>query len=252
VGRLRHVDDEERVDFLASVLRHPSPPAEGRLSVRERRLLTMLCLSLWDREKRFASLDEALVRLWEHGAIRGEIAQLVEYLGEQATQVTLDGGLGPDVSLRVHERYTRTEVLAALGESTIAAPKPSREGVYFARSIPADVLFVTLQKTLDRFSPTTMYHDYAVSPTRFHWESQSTTAAASPTGQRYIHHRAHGPDVLLFVRETQDSPSGGRMPFLFLGKAEYAGHRGERPMQIVWQLAHAMPADFFQAARAVA
>jgi hypothetical protein len=37
-----------------------------------------------------------------------------------------------------------------------------------------------------------------VGPALFHWESQSTTTAASPTGQRYIHHEARGSRVLLY------------------------------------------------------
>jgi sulfur-oxidizing protein SoxA len=37
-----------------------------------------------------------------------------------------------------------------------------------------DLLFVTLKKTDAGFSPSTMYKDYAMSPSRFHWESQNT------------------------------------------------------------------------------
>ena len=36
-------------------------------------------------------------------------------------------------------------------------------------------------------------------PSLFHWESQSTTTAASPTGQRTTHHETRGSRVLLFV-----------------------------------------------------
>ena len=37
------------------------------------------------------------------------------------------------------------------------------------------VLFVTLDKSEKTFSPSTRYEDFALSPTRFHWQSQSTT-----------------------------------------------------------------------------
>ena len=47
-----------------------------------------------------------------------------------------------------------------------------------------------------------MYRDYAISHDPFHWESQSTTSAASPTGQRYIHHADLGSRICLFVREA--------------------------------------------------
>jgi hypothetical protein len=97
-----------------------------------------------------------------------------------------------------------------------------------------------------------MYRDYAISRDLFHWESQSTTSAASPTGQRYIHHAERGSRVCLFVRETNEDAQGRTMPFLFLGSATYREHRGDRPMAITWKLDHAIPADFFQVARAAA
>jgi hypothetical protein len=66
----------------------------------------------------------------------------------------------------------------------------------------SDLLFVTLNKSEALFSPSTRYRDLALGPSLFHWESQSTTTAASPTGQRHIHHHeARGSRVLLFVRE---------------------------------------------------
>jgi hypothetical protein len=90
---------------------------------------------------------------------------------------------------------------------------------------------VTLNKSEALFSPSTRYRDLALGPSLFHWESQSTTTAASPTGQRYIHHEARGSRVLLFVREHRRE--GGRAggvtePFRCLGFARYESHEGER------------------------
>ncbi len=62
-----------------------------------------------------------------------------------------------------------------------------------------DLLFITLRKSEALFSPSTRYRDLALGPSLFHWESQSTTtAAASATGQRYIHLLARGSRVLLY------------------------------------------------------
>lgn len=90
-----------------------------------------------------------------------------------------------------------------------------------------------------------LWDDLALGPSLFHWESQSTTTAASRTGQRYIHHEARGSRVLLFVREhrRQDGrPSGNTEPFRCLGFATYEGHEGERPMAIRWRLERQIPA----------
>lgn len=48
-----------------------------------------------------------------------------------------------------------------------------------------------------------MYNDYSINEWLFHWQSQSTTSAESPTGQRYINHKKLGSKVLLFVRENK-------------------------------------------------
>ncbi|MGC5196482.1 DUF3427 domain-containing protein, partial [Aphanothece microscopica] len=81
------------------------------------------------------------------------------------------------------------------------------------------------------------------------WESQSTTTAASPTGQRYIHHEAQGSRVVLFVREHRRE--GGRAggvtePFRCLGFVGYVSHEGERPMAIRWRLERPIPAGWMQ------
>ena len=91
--------------------------------------------------------------------------------------------------------------------------------------------------------PTTRYNDYAISPWEFHWESQSLTLEASPTGQRYIHHIERGSKVLLFVRE-ENKRGEVTLPFLCLGFADYVSHEGERPMAIRWRLHRAIPAAF--------
>jgi hypothetical protein len=65
--------------------------------------------------------------------------------------------------------------------------------------IAADLLFVTLNKSEALFSPSTHYRDLALGPSLFHWESQSTTTAASPSGQRTIHPEARGSRVLLVL-----------------------------------------------------
>ncbi len=114
----------------------------------------------------------------------------------------------------------------------------------------ADVFFVTLNKTEAHFSPTTMYADHAISPTSFQWESQNNTTAASQVGQRYINHRQLGTSVHLFVRESKTADGTlGTPPYLYAGPMTYVSHTGERPMRIIWQLAHALPPTMFAAAK---
>ena len=113
-------------------------------------------------------------------------------------------------------------------------------GVLWHEPSQCDLLFITLRKSEALFSPSTRYRDLALGPSLFHWESQSTTTAASPTGQRYIHHEARGSRVLLFVRE-QRKQGAVTEPFVCLGFARYESHQGERPMAIRWRLERDIP-----------
>ncbi|BCO51642.1 hypothetical protein MINTM003_20830 [Mycobacterium paraintracellulare] len=155
-----------------------------------------------------------------------------------------------DVPLAVHASYSREEILTALGFASLQrTPSTMREGVAWCESANSDAFLITLKKTETDYSPTTMYRDFALSPTLFHWESQSTTSSTSPTGQRYIHHRQRGSHILLFVRESKTNALG-TSPYVFLGPADYVSHEGDRPMAITWRLRQAMPTEVFMASRA--
>lgn len=126
-------------------------------------------------------------------------------------------------------------------------PSTVREGVKWLPEKGIDVFFVTLNKSDKEYSPTTMYNDYSINDVLFHWQSQSTTAANSSTGQRYIHHKEKGTRVLLFVREFKsDRISGGAAAYTYLGTANYVKHEGERPMNITWKLGQPIPAKYLK------
>ncbi|HZJ10674.1 MAG TPA: DUF3427 domain-containing protein, partial [Trueperaceae bacterium] len=115
-----------------------------------------------------------------------------------------------------------------------------------------DVFLVTLRKSERDYSPTTLYNDYAISPELFHWESQSATSQASPTGGRYLAANERRGQVLLFVREAKRGPGGIASPYLFLGPCRLVEAHGDRPIAITWRLERPMPRTFFQRATAAA
>lgn len=118
------------------------------------------------------------------------------------------------------------------------------QNVAYVEHLNVEILFVTLRKSEAEFSPTTMYRDYPINATTFHWESQSTTSLASPTGHRYISNSSR---VLLFVREQQKNEYG-TSPYLNLGRVRHESHRGERPITITWKLDTKVPSDFLTSA----
>lgn len=182
-------------------------------------------------------LQHAVDLLWAHPQ---PLRELAEVLRVELAPRHLQRAALVDVPLQIHARYSRIEILAAVGEGENARTPQWREGVYNAKVVGADLLAVTLDKTNGEFSPTTRYRDYAISPELIHWESQSTTRADSPTGRRYQNHVAMGRSILLFARARQDDRA-----FWFLGPATYVRHEGERPMAVTWRLQTPLSGDLF-------
>ncbi|WP_425491494.1 DUF3427 domain-containing protein [Kineococcus aurantiacus] len=246
VAAVAHVDDSARAETYRRLLRGEQPTG----SVEEA-LARMLTASLVPGSYSEAHLSR-LAGAVDEPAVRDELSQVVDLAFDTARRPTAElAGSLHDVPLAVHARYSRNEIVAALGLiSDKRPPERFREGVLWAPHLETDAFLITLNKSDADFSPTTMYRDYPLTRELFHWESQSTTSVASVTGQRYLHHRENGTHVLLFARPAKTGDLGPE-PFLFLGQADYVSHRGDRPIAITWKLRHEMPMDFFAAATVV-
>ena len=254
VRALAHVDDPDRASAYLKWLSEDAPAydtAEPSLQAFGR----MLFFSLWPDGGGFDSYAAGLDSLRQEPAAREDLLAVVQLSlnGAERVSTPLGGELGLR-PLRVHARYTREELVAALDYVSVEGRKANsfREGVLFSPAANADAFLVTLNKSEAEYSPTTMYQDYAISRELFHWESQSVTAVASPTGQRYLNHRSQGSHVLLFARQHKVTEFGTGAPYLFLGEADYVEHRGERPIAITWRLRTPMPAADFTASSVVA
>lgn len=243
-----HVDDPVRAIAYRRLLSDTKTYSE--LSDRDRRLADMLIFSVWPTGGDFASLREALELLRSEPEACKELIAITDYGFENSRQQTrpLAGSLR-DLPLQLHAHYQREEILAALGVASLQSkPGNFREGVKYIDDLNVDAFFVTLTKSDTGFSPTTMYRDYPISRRLFHWESQSTTTLASRTGQRYVNGTS---TVLLFVRHRKVGEFGP-MPYMFIGPATMADHRGERPIAVTWRLSYEMPAEFFHEAKVAA
>lgn len=246
VARMQHIDDDERVTTYRRWLARKAPPTEDSLGERGVRLGVMLHFDMWGRLGGPKTLDEGFDRLWAHPNVVAEAHEMLGVVADAAQALQLPAADDQVVPLAVHARYTRDEALSALGDASPGRPPTSREGVRWIPAGPTDILFVTLRKSQKRFTPTTMYRDYAISAREFHWESQSTTASTSETGRRYIEHEQLGSRVMLFARESDEQRA-----FLYLGTARYMRHTGDRPMAINWALDWEIPPEFLLEARAV-
>lgn len=189
--------------------------------------------------------DEVLGNLYslaDSPTMLAELLELLRYNYDHIDFIDAPVDLGFACPLDLHCTYTRDQLLVAMDYMT---PSNVREGVKWLPEKKLDVFFVTLNKSDKDYSPTTMYNDYSINETLFHWQSQSTTADTSSTGQRYIHHREQGSKVLLFVREFK-TDMAGTAPYTFLGTANYVKHEGSRPMNVTWKLKQAIPAKYLK------
>jgi hypothetical protein len=184
--------------------------------------------------------EAGLTRLRQHGGARAEFKELCDALLDSVKLHSDENPTLGDYPLFLHRQYTRDEILVGLGLAKLVGAFNTQTGRFWIEALNTEVFFVTLDKSEKTFSPSTRYEDFALSPTRFHWQSQSTTSENSPTGQRYVHQQENGARFLLFVRPKREDA------FLFLGPLHYVSHSGSRPMSIYWDLDYPMPAWFFE------
>ena len=189
----------------------------------------------------FASLDESLSALCSDEKLKDEcLAVLHQVLGSLETEeVPMD--IGIPSALNVHARYTRDEILAAFGENSFDKKSSNREGVVAIKSNNCEILFVTLQKTMKKFSPTTLYHDYAVNEVLFHWQSQNAARPDLGRGLSYVQQKSTGKKIILFVREQISDEYGRVMGFVNLGPVNIESYSGCKPMNITWRLEEPLP-----------
>lgn len=247
MARLAVIDSRRWISFLLELLSRLDDTDFAALSPLEQRMLQMFYVTIWGSVAEDWNSDEVLDNLYalaDSPVLLGELIELLRYQYDRIDFIDAPVDVGFDCPLDLHCTYSRDQLLVALD---FLKPATVREGVKWLSDQKLDVFFVTLNKADKDYSPTTMYNDYSINEWLFHWQSQSTTAAESPTGQRYIHHKETGSKVLLFVREFKaDRITNGAEAYTFLGTANYVKHEGSKPMNITWKLDAPIPAKYLK------
>ena len=163
----------------------------------------------------------------------------------------MPSALPAEVPLALHARYSRAEVIAALGFGDGVKPKVTQGGILWMPEARCDVFFVDLRKAERDYSPTTMYHDYAINRELFHGNHNRakprTNRRCSATSTTRPRDRACCSSFANVKRS-----SSAHKPFSFLGPVSYVDHRSERPVAFTWRLSVPMPEELFEIARSVA
>jgi len=193
----------------------------------------------------FSTLEDAFQKLAQNPSILADLDEILIWASEE----TNISGIVPELPFKcpfeLHAMYGRVNIFASLGETTFERLSSNREGILHMPSNRTYVLLITYQKTEREFSPSTMYADYPISRDLLHWESQSTIAQHTTTGQNLIHHKQHGYTILIFARDITER-NKVTVPFTFLGPSDRVSYESDRPIKMVWRLRYPMPVEMFE------
>jgi len=179
-----HVDDPLRLAAyhrllgLAESASVDADVDDAGLTDAERRLVTGFPFAVMPSKIAPASLAESVALLRAHPAIVQELRELIPLLDEQSDHLTYPLEMGrPEgpplqvpplvsrVPLSVHARHTVDDVLTAFGLLDFDKTAWKQTGVVRDDRTNSDLFFVTLEKSEREYSPSTLYKDYAISPT---------------------------------------------------------------------------------------
>lgn len=246
LSRFACVDSRRWIAFMLRILTNTGYPDFAKLKDIEKRMFQMFYITMWGKAIEDWTADEVsenIHALLNSPTMLSELIALLRYNYNRIDFIDEPVDLGFDCPLDLHCSYTREQLLVAMD---FMKPSIVREGVKWLPDKNIDVFFITLNKSDKDYSPTTMYQDYSINETLFHWQSQSTTNAEGKVGQRYINHRKNGSKVLLFVREFKNDIYRNTAPYTYLGTANYVLHNGSRPMNITWKLDDPIPAKYLK------
>jgi superfamily II DNA or RNA helicase/HKD family nuclease len=236
--RVSLVDNPDLIVKWQSLLRNPHAPCQNLDLLR----YFLACLFKQSPSEAF------VIEFWQaievRPGLKRDLCELLEWRSRNLLPVREK--VFPQTSiLQLHRSYTKDQIVMALGGN----PAAVREGIWHNPYRKIDVFFVTIDKNDNSFSQTTMYADYAITRDLFHWQSQSTAAAESPTASRYIQHRDNGYTPILFARPQRRTIDDLTSPYYFLGPVSYESHEGSKPISFTWRMQESIPASIFDWAK---
>lgn len=221
----------------------------------EDQMAMMLHYDFWDKSPNklgFSTISKSLSVFGNDDVLMSELLEVTEYILDSINIAEIPMELNKPNALCIHSRYSRDEILSAFGANHDEKKYSSREGIMELKEDKIELLFVTLNKSHKQFSPTTLYHDYAISETLFHWQSQNQSSPERGRGKSYIEQSNNGKEIILFVREQIEDEYGRTMGFVNLGPVDFVSYEGRKPMNIIWRLRAPLPPWFWNDAAKLA
>ncbi len=235
---LCHRDAPNQIEALRLATEHAAQPSAG-LDPGQSALLQMLAYQVDGTNRQIGGPRQFLARLADNPSALDELRELADVLEVQSTLPAIPLPGLADTPLMLHGHYERREILTAVGWMTATRRPDAREGVLRLKDRRIELLFVTLDKS-SGFHETINFHDYAISPSRFHWQTQNSAGPDTPVGRQYLQSPGNGWSYQLFVRTRREAA------FVACGPVSLLESSGTSPMNIVWQLGTPLPARLFR------
>ena len=124
------------------------------------------------KEEGFDCVASGIQELLQTDFVKDEILQILKYNLKHIDFVSKRNEYDFDCPLDVHCNYSTRQILAAYGYYNEEQAPEFREGVKYVSDKKTDVFLINLNKSEKDFSPSTMYEDYAISESLFHWQTQ--------------------------------------------------------------------------------
>lgn len=239
------VDSYSYFSFIKKLVDHRFKVTESTLNNIERKQALMFYYDIFQNANVYPSLQEMFKDISKDKVFIAEMEELVPQLIDRCEALEKEDNsvFRTDMPLKLHGIYTKDEIFASIGTSTITRKSPCREGVERNKALALEAMFVDIIKDREEGSNTN-YNDFAKSREMFNWETQNSVSPSSPSGQNYIN---EANTMLLFVRKQSDHPDdkARTMGYVYLGQVNLEKWSGSRPMQILWKLKTLMPASVF-------
>ena len=241
-----HIDSISRLKWSVKFFSTDKKPSINQLDHKKLSFLKMWAANFGEKGE-ISQLEQLIQRFWSYPYLVKEYQELMHYLLDKVTHKTKFWENTHNIHLELHSKYSRDEIMAAFDDIRNGKLYLPREGVFYHKRTKCNLLFVTLNKSKKDYSPTTMYRDYAISDTLFHWQTQSNTKPTTKKGTRHLSHAEKGITPLLFIRNQKKDERRETEPYFFVGPVELKRWEGSQPMNIVWKVNEPLPADIYRA-----
>lgn len=246
-------DSYSYLSFIGELARRSFRLRVDSMSAVDQKRLLMLYYDLFETAGRFDNLQQMLDALSKDSALCEELTEVIPILLSQSKAYEKDDNSTlPNFPLKLHGIYTKAQIQAAIGTSTLAHKSPSREGVERNKALKLEAMFVDIIKNREEGS-TTDYDDKALTPELFQWDTQNRVRPDSNEGKAYINQTQ---TMLLFVREQKNfvDDKTRTMGYVYLGRVTleswtYKNLGTRMQMQIRWNMMEPIPSSVMHFAR---